>query len=136
MILSMVFGLVLWCGSAFAGQQDLSFTWEQLQSDVEKVDFGGWKIYIAEEPGGPYGVVASVDFDGKVHGTYKGEAYVTGDGKIETKYFMLRAFNKVTGIESENSNEVSKELDFTNIFSIPVKFELKLKAVNTPLTQD
>ena len=119
-------GLIVLSGAVCSGEDQVmkKFAWNQSAADVVKPDFGGWKLYRSGTPGGPYELFNTVEYAGS-QSLYTSEQSIDGvSGQIVTSYFVLCAFNKISGQVSGYSNEVVVELDFTNSFSIPFGLEI------------
>jgi hypothetical protein len=96
--------IFLACAVTEAKTVSYTLTWD---ANFEP-DLAGYRVYMATKIGGPYdmqrdlpGVPASP--------SYNGDITVTDD-KITTFYFVVTAYD-TSGLESDYSNEVFKEVD-------------------------
>jgi len=107
--LVMLFALV---STAFAGEKELRFTWEQ----VIDVGFGGWNVYMSTSPNVQTisgNLFSSIPYTGT--DTYVETKMIESpDGQKVTYYFVITSFN-VIDQESDKSNEVFIEIDFTAV---------------------
>lgn len=95
--------------SAFAGQKNLEFAWEQtLSPDLLK-----WNLYYSETAGGPYTLLTNIVYTGDPGPQFASDPiiFTSPDGQVVAYYFVLTA-EDASGNESGYSNEVSETIDF------------------------
>jgi len=112
-----------------AAQCVKDLAWEQAAADVAKPDFGGWKIYMGIAAGGPYAPLVDVPFVSP-QTEYTKQVTITNPswaGTIKNLCFVATAFNKVSLVESDYSNEVCADCDFTSTFSVPINLRIILQ---------
>ena len=109
--ISVLVVFVLFATSAFSGQQNLDFSWNQKISS----DFAGWKIYKSNAPNvavSAANVFMTVFYTGSAQTEYKAnKELIVSDGQESIYYFVITAFDK-NGNESDKSNEVGITVDF------------------------
>ncbi len=95
--------------SAFAGQKNLKFEWEQALSP----DLLQWNLYYSETAGGPYTLLTDIVYAGEPGPQFTSDPiiFTSPDGQAVTYYFVLTA-EDASGNESRYSNEVSEIIDF------------------------
>jgi len=116
-------GLLVLPTWAIAGDKQLTFAWNQDTT----ISLTGWKLYVANTPGGPYPETAwaTIPFVAAQQEYTSDQVFTSPDNEIHAYYFVLTAYN-VNG-ESGYSNEVSCQIDFQKP-GMPFNFTVTIKA--------
>jgi hypothetical protein len=106
----------------------LDFLWEQPAADTSRSDFAGWNLYRGEAAGGPYVLLATINYGGTAQTTYTVQQEMDSPvGQEKDWYFVLTAFDK-SGNESVFSNEALARVDLKPP-SAPVMFKVTVRVV-------
>lgn len=111
LILTLLTFLLL-AGTAFTANVNLTATWEQ--PDYDRVD--KWVLFHSTTAGGPYAPIGTLTkAEAETEGLLKEFDVTSPDGQKVTHYFVVVAYDDDMGTFSGNSNEASKEIDFTPV---------------------
>jgi hypothetical protein len=108
---------------------ELSFEWQQAAADTQAgSDFAGWKLYRAETSGGPWTLLATINYSGTPAAAYTTTQSMTSPiGEEKTWYFVLTAFDR-SGNETTYSNEALARVDFKPP-GVPSQFTVTIRVV-------
>jgi len=118
--LALVLCFLLVPFSVMAGETPLTLQWEQEMTP----NFYGWKMWVSETAGGPYTQFGEdLVYDGSPAPTYSSSSILTSpEDQVTTYYFVVDAWG-LNGRNSDYSNEVSHEVDYTRP-NVPVQLTI------------
>lgn len=109
----------------FGGEVNLTAEWEQEDTE-NRID--RWVLYQSTTSGGEYTEIGTLTREEVIEGLTKDFILESPDGEAVTYYFVVKAFDDDFDLESEFSNEVAYEVDFT-VLPAPMNFTITIRIV-------